>query len=173
MKKEFICSQHTCSNKQTRQADIRVLPGGHKIENNTKLYKCMGLISTTIMVVFVTSVPQEVEKYKTFLRATYDRLQQTDDQWPPVGFQEYIKLATVVKVQDFMDEDVCTKAMMNGDLEIVKRMKKPIEIEQVCCVHSYLFITINPSMSRSAGIKMVHWLVASLLKGFPVLASPP
>ena len=133
----------------------------------------MGLISTTIMVVFITSVPQEVEEYKRFLRATYDRLQQTDGQWPPVGFQEYIKLATVVKVEDFMDEDVCTKAMMNGDLEIVKRMKKPIEIEQVSCVHSYLFITITPSMSRSAGVKMVHWLAASLLKGFPVLASPP
>ena len=96
------------------------------------------------MVVFITSVPQEVEKYKTFLRATYDRLQQTDDQWPPVGFQEYIKLATVMKVQDFIDEDVCTKAMMNGDLEIVKRMKQPIEINQVCCVHSYMFITITP-----------------------------
>ena len=122
----------------------------------------MGLISTTIMAVFITSVPQEVEKYKTFLRATYDRLQQTDDQWPPVGFQEYIKLATVVKVEDFMDEDVCTKAMMNGDLEIVKGMKQSVEIEQVSCVHSYLFITITSPMSRSAGVKMVHWLTASL-----------
>ena len=125
------------------------------------------------MVISITSVPQEVEKYKTFLRATYDGLQQTDDQWPPVRFQEYIKLATVVKVDDFMDEDVCTKAMMNGDLKIVKRLKKPIEIKKVSCVHSYLFITITPSMSRSAGVKMVHWLAASLLKGFPVLASPP
>ena len=114
-----------------------------------------------------------MEKYKTFLRATYDRLQQTDDQWPPVRFQEYIKLATVVKVEDFMHEDVCTKAMMNGDLEIVKRMKKPIEIEQVSCVNSHLFIIITPSMSRLAGVKMVHWLAASLWKGFLVLASPP
>ena len=119
------------------------------------------------------SVPQEVEKYKTFLMASYDTTPLTSDQWPPVRFQEYIKLATVVKVEDFMEEDVCTKAMMNGDLKIVKRLKKPIEIEQVSCVHSYLFITITPSMSRSAGVKMVHWLAASLLKGFPVLESPP
>ena len=120
----------------------------------------------------IISVPQEVEEYKTFLRATYDRLQQTDDQWPPVRFQEYINLAAVVKVDDFIHEDVFTKAM--GDLKIIKRMKKTIEIEQVSCLHSYLFIiTITHSMSRSAGVKMVHGLAASLQKGFPVLASQP
>ena len=88
----------------------------------------------------LSAVPQEVEKYKTFLKDTYNIIPLSNDQWPPVRFQEYIKLATVVKVEDFMDEDECTKAMMNGNLEIVKRMKKPIEIEQVSYVHSFLFI---------------------------------
>ena len=36
-----------------------------------------------------------------------------------------------MKVEDFMEEDDCTKAMMNGNLEIIKRMKQPIEIEKV------------------------------------------
>ena len=76
-------------------------------------------------------VPQEVEKYRKYLEDLYERLQGTKDLWPPVHFKKYIKLATVVKVEDFMKEDECTKAMMNGNLEIIKRMKQPIEMEKV------------------------------------------
>ena len=72
-----------------------------------------------------------MEQYRTFLTATYECAQAAEDQWPPVQFQEYIKLATVVKVEDFMEEDDCTKAMMNGNLEIIKRLKRPIELEKV------------------------------------------
>ena len=72
-----------------------------------------------------------MEQYKTLLTATYECAQAAEDQWPPVQFKEYIKLATVVKVEDFMEEDDCTKAMMNGNLEIIKRLKQPIELEKV------------------------------------------
>ena len=72
-----------------------------------------------------------MEQYRTFLTATYENIYITKDQWPPVQFQEYIKLVTVVKVKDFMKEDECTRAMMNGNLEIIKRMKQPIEMEKV------------------------------------------
>ena len=72
-----------------------------------------------------------MEKYKTFLRDTYKLFQAPEGQWPPVRFQEYIKLATVKKVEDFEDEDDCTKAMMNGDLSIVTDKKKTIQIEEV------------------------------------------
>ena len=119
-----------------------------------------------------TIVSKEVEQYRTFLTATYENIHITKDQWPPVQFQEYIKLVTVVKVQDFMKEDDCTRAMMNGSLEIIKRMKQPIEKEKVIysiCIHH----SITHLMSRLAGLKMVHWLAASLCKGFLVLASPP
>ena len=75
-------------------------------------------------------VPHEVKEYRTFLTATYESAQAAEDQWPPVQFKEYIKLATVVKVEDFMEEDRCTKAMMNGNLEIIKKMKQPIKMEK-------------------------------------------
>ena len=113
-----------------------------------------------------------MEQYKTFLTATYECAQAAEDQWPLVQFKEYIKLATVVKEEDFMKEDDCTRAMMNGNLEIIKRMKQPIEIEKVSyslCIHH----SITHLLSRLAGLKMVHWLAASLCKGFLVLASPP
>ncbi|KAL5489158.1 hypothetical protein EMCRGX_G018218 [Ephydatia muelleri] len=76
-------------------------------------------------------VPQEVEQYRTFLTATYECAHAAEDQWPPVQFQEYIKLATVVKVQDFMKENKCTKVMMNGKLRIVLRNKQSIAIEKI------------------------------------------
>ena len=76
-------------------------------------------------------LPKEVEQYRTFLEASYDVTPQTKDQWPPVRFQEYIKLETVLNVEDFMHEEACTKAMMEGNLEIVKRMRQSIEIDQV------------------------------------------
>ena len=76
-------------------------------------------------------VPQEVEKYRKYLAYSYERVQTTKDQWPPVQFQEYIKLATVVKVEDFMEEDECTKAMMNGKLRFVVGHKKPLSIRKV------------------------------------------
>eukprot|EP00731_Ephydatia_muelleri_P004614 Em0002g790a len=76
-------------------------------------------------------VPQGVEQYRTFLAASYECVEVTKDQWPPVQFQEYIKLATVVKVEDFMKEDECTKAMMNGNLEIIKGLKKPVQLEKI------------------------------------------
>ena len=76
-------------------------------------------------------IPQEVEQYRTFLTATYECAQAAEDQWPPVQFQEYIKLATVVKKQDFMKENKCTKAMIKGKLWIVMRNKQSIAIEKV------------------------------------------
>eukprot|EP00731_Ephydatia_muelleri_P004597 Em0002g773a len=76
-------------------------------------------------------VPQEVEQYRTFLAALYESVKVTKDQWPPVQFKEYIKLATVVKEEDFLKEDDCTKAMMNGNLEIIKGIKKPIQLEKI------------------------------------------
>eukprot|EP00731_Ephydatia_muelleri_P004602 Em0002g778a len=77
------------------------------------------------------SVSNEVEQYRTFLTATYECTQATEDQWPPVQFKEYIKLATVVKVEDFMEEDDCTRAMMNGNVEIIKKMKQPIKMKKI------------------------------------------
>eukprot|EP00731_Ephydatia_muelleri_P036840 Em0336g4a len=76
-------------------------------------------------------VPQEVEEYRTFLTDTYECAQAAEDQWPPVQFKEYIKLATVVKEEDFMKEDDCTRAMMNGKLRIVLRNKRSIAIEKI------------------------------------------
>ena len=76
-------------------------------------------------------IPQEVEQYRTFLTATYECAQAAEDQWPPVLFKEYIKLATVVKVEDFMEEDRCTKAMMNGKLRFVMKRRKSIAIKKV------------------------------------------
>ena len=76
-------------------------------------------------------IPQEVEQYRTFLTATYECAQAAEDQWPPVQFQEYIKLATVVKMQDCMKENKCTKAMIKGKLWIVMRNKQSIAIEKV------------------------------------------
>ena len=84
-------------------------------------------------------VPQGVEQYRTFLAASYECVKVTKDQWPPVQFKEYIKLATVVKEEDFMKEDECTKAMMTGNLRIIKRIKKPIQLEKVSysfCIHN-------------------------------------
>eukprot|EP00731_Ephydatia_muelleri_P004548 Em0002g724a len=78
-----------------------------------------------------TSVPQEVEKYRKYLEDLYERVQGTKDQWPPVQFKEYIKLATVVKVEDFTEEDECTKAMMNGKLQFIMRRKKRISIRKI------------------------------------------
>eukprot|EP00731_Ephydatia_muelleri_P004541 Em0002g717a len=77
------------------------------------------------------NVPQEVEKYRKYLEDLYERVQGTKDQWPPVQFKEYIKLATVVKVEDFTEEDECTKAMMNGKLQFIMRRKKRISIRKI------------------------------------------
>ena len=87
--------------------------------------------SNVTVTFFVILVPRKVEQYRTFLEASYDVTSLTKDQWPPVRFQEYIKLATVLKVEDFMHEEAFTKAMMEGNLEIVKRMRQSIEIDQV------------------------------------------
>ena len=86
---------------------------------------------TFLVVHSICIVPQEVEQYRTFLTATYECVHAAEDPWPPVQFQEYIKLATVVKVKDFMKENKCTKAMMNGKLRIVLRNKQSIAIEKV------------------------------------------
>ena len=126
----------------------------------------------TFVVHSIGIVPQEVEQYRTFLAALYESVKVTKDQWPPVQFKEYIKLATVVKEEDFLKEDDCTKAMMNGNLEIIKGIKKPIQLEKVShslCIHN----SITHLLSRLVGLRMVHWLAASLWKGFLVLASPP
>ena len=80
---------------------------------------------------YFTLVSKEVEQYRKYLEAFYDVTSLTKDQWPPVHFQEYIKLETVLKVKDFMHEEAFTKAMMEGNLEIVKRMRQSIEIDQV------------------------------------------
>ena len=104
------------------------------------------------------TVPQEVEHYRTFLIASYNRIHVTKDQWPPVRFQEYIKLATVVKLEDFMEEDDCTKAMMNGNLEIIKRMKQPIEMEQVS--QMYRIISIHCEINfMSADWQVRGWYI--------------
>eukprot|EP00731_Ephydatia_muelleri_P004503 Em0002g679a len=66
-----------------------------------------------------------------FLATSYELVPVAEDQWPPVQFKEYIKLATVVKVEDFMKEDECTKAMINGNLEFIKRTKDTIEMEKI------------------------------------------
>ena len=96
----------------------------------------------TSVVHSIGIVPQGVEQYRTFLAASYESVEVTKDQWPPVQFKEYIKLATVVKVEDFMKEDECIKAMMNGNLEIIKRIKKPIQLEKVS--HCFAFIMPLP-----------------------------
>ena len=80
-----------------------------------------------------------MEQYRTFLTATYECAHAAEDQWPPVQFQEYIKLATVVKVQDFMKENKCTKVMMNGKLRIVLRNKQSIAIEKVSHHDSHVY----------------------------------
>ena len=85
-------------------------------------------------------MPKEVELYRTFLEASYDAIPRCEDQWPPTRFQEYIKLETVLKVEDFTDEENCTKAMIEGNLTIVKRMRQSIEIAQVSIKHSCMSI---------------------------------
>ena len=101
----------------------------------------------------------EVVKYRAFLTASYECVQSTEeDQWPPVQFQKYINLATVVKVEDFMEEDECTKAMMNGNLEIIKRMKQPIEMEQVS--QMYRIISIHCEINfMSADWQVRGWYI--------------
>ena len=97
-----------------------------------------------------------------------------EDQWPPVQFQEYIKLTSVLKMEDFMKEDYCIKAMMKGKLGFVKRHKKAVPIEKVSYWQLHVITSeITHSMIRLAGWRMVHWLAASLWKGFLELASPP
>ena len=103
-----------------------------------------------------TIVSNEVEQYRTFLTATYECTQATEDQWPPVQFKEYIKLATVVKVEDFMEEDDCTRAMMNGNVEIIKKMKQPIKMKKVSSLCTGIHNAITHLLSRSEGLKMVH-----------------
>ena len=80
-----------------------------------------------------------MEEYRTYLTDTYECAQAAGDQWPPVQFKEYIKLATVVKEEDFMKEDDCTRAMMNGKLRIVLRNKQSIAIEKVSHHDSHVF----------------------------------
>ena len=80
-----------------------------------------------------------MEEYRTFLTDTYECAQAAEDQWPPVQFKEYIKLATVVKEEDFMKEDDCTRAMMNGKLRIVLRNKRSIAIEKVSHHDSHVY----------------------------------
>ena len=91
-----------------------------------------------ICAFYALTVPQEVEQYRTFLTESYECVQTTKDQWPPVLFKEYIKLATVVKVEDFMEEDRCTKAMMNGKLRFVMKRRKSIAIKKVSHRQSYI-----------------------------------
>ena len=74
-------------------------------------------------------VPQEVEQYRTFLTASYERVERTD-QWPPVQCNDYIKLAVVTR-DNAMREDDITKAMIHGELDIVKRMRESVEMEEV------------------------------------------
>ena len=83
-------------------------------------------------------VSHDVEQFKTFLETSYELVPVAEDQWPPVQFNEYIKLATVVKVEDFMKEDECTKAMINGNLEFIKRTKHAIEMEKVSYYYLYI-----------------------------------
>ena len=85
-------------------------------------------------------MPKQVEPYRKFLEASYHVRPLCEDQWPPVRFQEYIKLETVLKVEDFTDEEACTKAMIEGNLKIVKRMRQSIEITQVSIKHSCMSI---------------------------------
>ena len=75
-------------------------------------------------------VPQHVEQYRTFLTASYERVERKD-QWPPVRCKDYIKLATVVMEDDFVKEDDITKAMIHGKLDVVKRMRESVEMEEV------------------------------------------
>ena len=98
----------------------------------------------TFLVHSICIVPQEVEKYKTYLALSYERVQTTKDQWPPVLFKEYIKLATVVKVEDFMEEDECTKAMINGKLRFVMRHKETISIRKVSHWQSCVLRVVLP-----------------------------
>ena len=81
-----------------------------------------------------------MEQYRTFLTALYEGMQTAEDQWPPIQFKDYTKLATVVNEYDLMEEDVCTKAMMNGDLEIIQTIKQPIEMEKVSHYESFVLI---------------------------------
>ena len=85
-----------------------------------------------------------MEKYRKYLEDLYERVQGTKDQWPPVQFKEYIKLATVVKVEDFTEEDECTKAMMNGKLQFIMRCKKRISIRKVGHWHSCVLRVVLP-----------------------------
>ena len=80
-----------------------------------------------------------MKTYKKFLKATYDRLHINPDEWPLVTYLEYIKLVTVVKVEDHKDADVCIEAIVNGNVKHVKTMKQPIEIEQVSCTTAYIY----------------------------------
>ena len=93
-------------------------------------------------------MPKEVEPYRKFLEASYHVRPLCEDQWPPVRFQEYIKLETVLKVEDFTDEEACTKAMIEGNLEIVKEMRQSIEITQVSIKHSCMSISFNVQIGR-------------------------
>ena len=85
-----------------------------------------------------------MEKYRKYLEDLYERVQGTKDQWPPVQFKEYIKLATVVKVEDFTEEDECTKAMMNGELQFIMRRKKRISIRKVSHWHLCVLRVVLP-----------------------------
>ena len=85
---------------------------------------CVVLHIMTLIIVHSVYSTTGGGEYRKYLEDLYERVQGTKDQWPPVQFKEYIKLATVVKVEDFTEEDECTKAMMNGKLRFIMRRKK-------------------------------------------------
>ena len=113
-------------------------------------------------------MPKEVELYRTFLEASYDAIPRCEDQWPPVRFQEYIKLETVLKVEDFTDEEACTKAMIEGNLNIVKRMRQSIEITQVSIKHSCMTIrhsSFNVQIGRCKNGALASLLIVEGIPG--------
>ena len=73
-----------------------------------------------------------MRQYAEYLKAAYKRV-QIRTEWPPVDVQCYVTLATVESIKDFPKEkeDYCTLAMMHSKLEVVKKLKKTIDINQV------------------------------------------
>ena len=79
------------------------------------------------------SIPVKVKSYAEYLMGVYKRSQR-GEQWPPVKIHHYINLWTVSEMKDLSQEseDMLTKALIHGEIEKIKKVKKPIGIEQVC-----------------------------------------
>ena len=84
-------------------------------------------------------MPRDVKSYADYLETVYKRSQLGGGQERlHVKIHRYINLWTVCEIED-NEEDMCVEALMQAEIEKVKKLKKPITISQVCvyCTHMH------------------------------------